>query len=112
MEIKKRKKKGSSEKKRTPLKKRTPKKTEEKTEKSQLKRRKAKLLRRERGTPPPVGGHLPNPPQDCVSKVFRLTNGFVYVDIGICLTKCAPDICEHAKQYINPDPKVYHKKGR
>jgi len=61
---------------------------------------------------PPIGGHIPAPSKGCTSPRYRHSGGFTYVDRGICLTRCAPDICEHAKKYITINQVIFGRKGK
>ena len=59
----------------------------------------------------PLGGHIPNPPENCKSSVIvhRESDGTKWVDTYFCVQLCSPNFCATAKEHFNASWKGYKK---
>ncbi|HSH52441.1 MAG TPA: hypothetical protein VK982_12025 [Bacteroidales bacterium] len=92
--------------KRTKVKRTKNKKAPEKQEQTRTKPDKSKLKRNF-----PLGGHLPEPPEDCKAKHrFIWRDGIYWIDFGMCIRTCAKNdktkndfsksFCSRAREYL------------
>lgn len=57
----------------------------------------------------PLGGHVPEPPENCASPVItkRPSDGTLWVDATLCIKYCGPNYCQTAKQHFAECQQIY-----
>jgi len=67
---------------------------------TKFKRRKTPKNNNDPFAPSPLGGYLPDPPEDCPAKKSWVErDGRSFIDLQICLRQCRDLLCERHKKY-------------